>query len=115
MKVKNHDIDKDEMIHNTMLIIENWGGWVNWVVCSKSIRSSPFETFFIFPGVESRMKFLKVQSALLRSRSVLWLAYIFLPLESADVSGAGMCDGPLRTSVWEASHWPETHLLSGTL
>ena len=27
----------------------------------------------------------------------------FLPLDSADISGAGMCDEPLGTSAWEAT------------
>ena len=31
----------------------------------------------------------------------------FFPLKSADISGAGKRDEPLRTSVWEATH---THL-----
>ena len=30
----------------------------------------------------------------------------FFTLKSADVSGAGTCDAPLRTSAWEASVRP---------
>ena len=49
------------------------------------------------------MKFLKVQSALPRSGSLLWLVFVFFPLKSADVSGAGTHDEPLRTSAWKAT------------
>ena len=42
-----------------------------------STRSSPFKTFLIFSGAESRLKVFRVQSALSRSGSVLGLVYVF--------------------------------------
>lgn len=40
-------------------------------VVKVSTRSSPFKTFLIFSGAESRAEFLKVQAALPRSGIVL--------------------------------------------
>ena len=53
-------------------------------------------------------KFLKVQSALIRSGSLLWLVYVFSAPISRYSSGAGtrdVRDEPPRTSAWEATLW----------
>ena len=53
-------------------------------------------------------KFLKVQSALIRSGSLLWLVYVFSAQISRYSSGAGtrdVGDEPPRTSAWEATLW----------
>ena len=56
------------------------------------------------PAPLTSAKFRKVQSALVRSGSLLRLS-TFFPLKSADVSGVGTRDERLRTSAWEATLW----------
>ena len=73
----------------------------------KSVRSSPFMRPF-WSCLESRAKFLKVQSALPRFGSVLWLVYIPPPPPpiSADVLWGGLRD---ESKEWRLrgrlSHW----------
>ena len=39
----------------------------------------------------------------------------FFPLRSADVCGAGTCDEPLRTSVWEAIDYLRVNILTAVI
>ena len=39
----------------------------------------------------------------------------FFPLRSADVRGAGTCDEPLRTSVWEAIDYLHVNILTAVI
>ena len=64
----------------------------------------PFWSFL--EPLKSSAKFLKIQSALPRSGSLLWLVSFQFSLKTAGVRGAGTRDEPLRTSVWEATLYP---------
>ena len=46
-------------------------------------------------------------------RPLFWAA-LFFPLKSADVSGAGTLDDPLRTSSWEAKNAYVRRVFNGT-
>ena len=73
------------------------------MVCSKSIRSSPFKTFLIFSGAESHMSEISQGP---KCTSQVWNSAViglrFLPLDLADISGAGTRVKPLTTSAWKA-------------
>ena len=72
-------------------------------VLKVSIRSSPFETFLIFPGAEVSAETFQGPKCTSQIRKCTVIGLRILPPDSEDICGAGTRDEPLRTSAWEAT------------